>query len=244
MSRIKDRTNTITSTGVKVISFAEIKNKEAHWNCECPICHQHWIVKGSRLNEPKPISMCKTCSAKNNLKKIKQPFFKDLTGQRFGKLIALEKTNKKNKTYFWKCKCDCGNFCEKEVQYLLNGDVQSCGCLVSEGEKKIIKILKENNINFKKEVILFKKYRFDFLINDTYIIEFDGIQHFKQRINRESLEKIHQRDIEKNQYCFKNNIPIIRIPYLKDNIFLKDLLLETSKYVLTKENENEYYRIN
>ena len=32
MSRIKDRTNTITSTGVKVISFAEIKNKEKQLN--------------------------------------------------------------------------------------------------------------------------------------------------------------------------------------------------------------------
>ena len=51
-------------------------------------------------------------------------------------------------------------------------------------------------------------------------------------------------NIDKLGKVFKNNIPIIRIPYLKDNIFLKDLLLETSKYVLTKENENEYYRIN
>ena len=43
MSNSKDRTG-ILSTGVKVISFAEIKNGEAYWNCECPICHQIWQV--------------------------------------------------------------------------------------------------------------------------------------------------------------------------------------------------------
>ena len=57
--------------------------------------------------------MCRSCSSLKSLSTIKTPFFKDLTGQKFGLLTALEKTDKKNKTYFWKCKCDCGNICEK-----------------------------------------------------------------------------------------------------------------------------------
>ena len=63
----------------------------------------------------------------------------------------------------------------------------SCGCLKSKGEEKIIKILKDNNISFEKE----KKFdfcifengsypRFDFFIENQYLIEYDGIQHFKQ----------------------------------------------------------------
>ena len=57
--------------------------------------------------------MCKTCSSLKALSCIKTPFFKDLTGQKFGLLTVLERTNKKNRTYFWKCQCDCGNICEK-----------------------------------------------------------------------------------------------------------------------------------
>ena len=50
MSRIKDRSNTITSSGVKIISYAGNKNREAMRNCECPICHGIWQVRGSHLN--------------------------------------------------------------------------------------------------------------------------------------------------------------------------------------------------
>ena len=241
MSRIKDRSNTITSSGVKVISFAESRNGEAIWNCECPICHNVWQVRGSHLNEPKPVSMCKKCSSLKNLKTIKVPYFKDLTGQRFGKLVALEKIERKGKTYFWKCQCDCGNICEKEAQYLLNGDTKSCGCLRSIGENLIASLLIKNNISFEQEKILLKRYRFDFYVNNSYIIKYDGIQHFEQRENRESLNDIHKRDLEKNHFCFDNNIPLIRIPCYHKNLCIEDLILITSKFILTKENENEYY---
>lgn len=34
---------------------------------------------------------------------------KDLTGQRFGKLVVLEEAGKDGKYSLWKCHCDCGN---------------------------------------------------------------------------------------------------------------------------------------
>lgn len=241
MSRIKDRKG-ILSTGVEVISYSCTKNKEAYWSCKCPICDNIWEVRGSHLNEPNPISCCKKCSSLKNLEQIKEPYHKDITGQRFGKLVALEKTNKKgSKTYLWKCKCDCGRYCEKELQYLMNGDTQSCGCLTSLQEKNIEDLLTKHKIPFETQKQLFKKYRFDFYINNKYVIEFDGIQHFYQRENRELLENIRKRDLEKNNFCFTNNIPIIRIPYNK-NFGIEDLILETSRFILTKENENEYYQ--
>ena len=246
MSRIKDRTNTITSTGVKIISMSDKRTikGEIFWNCECPICHKIWEVRGSHLNEPNPISACKNCSALAALKTIKTPYFKDLTGQRFGKLVVLEKTKRVGRTYLWKCQCDCGNICEKEAQYLLNGDVKSCGCMRSKGENIIASLLRANNITFSQEKILFEKYRFDFYVDNLYVVEFDGIQHFKQRDGRESLNKIHERDLEKNNFCFKNSIPLIRIPYYHDDICINDLRLSTSNFILTEENENEYYRTN
>ena len=115
----------------------------------------------------------------------------------------------------------------------------SCGCLkTSFGEAKIEEILKNNNIFFEKEKKFkdFKSeknyyFRFDFYINNYYLIEFDGIQHFEEGHWGETLETIQKRDEIKNQYCRINNIPLIRIPYtIVNDIKLEDLLLKSSKY--------------
>ena len=54
----------------------------------------------------------------------------DLTGQRFGKLVVLERdTSKKAKPTFWICKCDCGNLCSISMNHLRSGQTESCGCL-------------------------------------------------------------------------------------------------------------------
>lgn len=47
----------------------------------------------------------------------------DLSGQRFGKLVALRPTEKG-----WLCRCDCGNETDVKAYYLRHGDTQSCGC--------------------------------------------------------------------------------------------------------------------
>lgn len=54
----------------------------------------------------------------------------DLTGQRFGKLTAIEPTRERSDSSVkWRCVCDCGN--EKLVSghSLVRGDTKSCGCL-------------------------------------------------------------------------------------------------------------------
>ena len=54
---------------------------------------------------------------------------KDLTGQKFGKLIALEPTDqKRNKSVVWKCRCECGNIVYATSRNLQIGDIKSCGC--------------------------------------------------------------------------------------------------------------------
>ena len=52
---------------------------------------------------------------------------------------------------------------------------------------------------------------------------------------------LQNRDHKKNQYCFNNNIPLIRIPYSHyDSLVLDDLKIETTNFLLTKEGEQEY----
>ena len=56
----------------------------------------------------------------------------DLTGKRFGRLLALEKCGHIGKYIAWKCKCDCGNETIVAVNNLQNGSTNSCGCLARE----------------------------------------------------------------------------------------------------------------
>lgn len=56
---------------------------------------------------------------------------KDITGMRFGRLVAIRNTWKQatvRKSYYWVCKCDCGNETEAILSNLMNGHTQSCGC--------------------------------------------------------------------------------------------------------------------
>lgn len=56
---------------------------------------------------------------------------KDLSGQRFGKLVATKCTGKKAKckNLVWECKCDCGNEIEVPTNRLREAGTQSCGCI-------------------------------------------------------------------------------------------------------------------
>lgn len=61
---------------------------------------------------------------------------KDITGQRFGRLVATERVGYKMrsgcKAVVWRCKCDCGNFVEVVGIDLRSGHTKSCGCIHSE----------------------------------------------------------------------------------------------------------------
>lgn len=53
----------------------------------------------------------------------------DISGQRFGKLIALEPTGEsKHGSALWRCICDCGNERIAMLRSLKTRDATSCGC--------------------------------------------------------------------------------------------------------------------
>lgn len=54
----------------------------------------------------------------------------DLTGQRFGRLTVIERTeNDKSRHICWRCRCDCGKAVVVSNSKLRSGHTQSCGCL-------------------------------------------------------------------------------------------------------------------
>jgi hypothetical protein len=77
---------------------------------------------------------------------------KNLTGQRFGKLVAEYPTDKRSGSSIkWHCKCDCGNSCEISSYSLTSGNTKSCGCLAKESCERARAIAKEENKKRMKE---------------------------------------------------------------------------------------------
>jgi hypothetical protein len=55
----------------------------------------------------------------------------DITGQRFTRLVALEKVlNLRCRS--WRCVCDCGKFVTVSTHHLRGGHTKSCGCIRNE----------------------------------------------------------------------------------------------------------------
>lgn len=57
---------------------------------------------------------------------------RDLTGQRFGRLVALRYAGPSRYAKGgaeWECRCDCGNLARVPSTSLTNGRTRSCGCL-------------------------------------------------------------------------------------------------------------------
>lgn len=210
------------------------KGRHAMWFCQCD-CGNTVSVVGKDLRQGKT----KSCGCLQK-EKTSQANSNNLIGKRYGNLVVISQEKSKNQRTYWKCKCDCGNYTVKCSRDLQAGDTNSCGCLVSKGEAKIRSIL--NNLSFDfKEQYTFKNFttienipfRFDFAIfknNQLYcLIEYDGIQHFKTGDgwnNEESLKRNKYNDNLKNQYCEKNNIVLIRIPYFDFNILNEDYIKE------------------
>ena len=84
--------------------------------------------------------------------------------------------------------------------------------------------------------------KFDFYIENKYLIEYDGETHFKENLhgwhNLEQLQAQQERDTIKNDWCEKNNILLIRIPYTHyTKLIIEDLIPETSQFLLSKKKD-------
>ena len=56
----------------------------------------------------------------------------DITGKRFGRLIALNLHSVENDRRYWECQCDCGEEAIIRQDRLISGHTRSCGCLQME----------------------------------------------------------------------------------------------------------------
>ena len=236
------------------------KGGKARWLCHCTLCDQTTkLVSGSHLRGGKSTS----CGC-TKMEKMRQVSIKDETNKTYGFLYVERMASKEERprdveSVYWVCTCKkCGR--QNVIvrgDYLRNGDTTSCGCIQSKNESIIAQMLDSLGYIYKQQYFFndltstgraCDRLLFDFaIIQPTtnqvlYLIEYDGIQHFdsNHQWKKEGFETTRKNDLLKNQYCFKNNIPLIRIPYNK-KYNLHDVKIETTSFLLTPENENEYY---
>ena len=202
----------------------------ARWLCQCD-CGNTTIVSSNVLKR----GHCKSCGCLNKETASKKALnsYKDLTNQTFGKLTAKKYLGSSGKgSALWLCSCACGNnnFITTS-HHLISGNTQSCGCLKSKGEEKIVLLLQQYNITYEAQKIFddLPLKRFDFYLPDlNRLIEFDGEQHYQSSggwNTIKNVELIQKRDKEKNEYALSRNIPLVRIPYWeRDNITLEMIM--------------------
>lgn len=218
-----------------VVCYAYSKKGQKYWKCLCDCGNIKYVPTAKLLS-----GHTKSCGC------IKAEQLTDLLGKRFGKLIVIRRVENLKNRARWECLCDCGETCFVTTHQLKVLHKQDCGCVYkkSNGEDKIKNILKTNNIIYETQKMFDdcrflesnRRAMFDFYVDNSYIIEYDGNLHFIEGIksgwnNMEHYLSTKSHDEFKNEYCRLKNIPLIRIPYTRyDELCLEDLLLETSKF--------------
>lgn len=88
------------------------------WECRCD-CGKMAVVRSEAL-----VNGCtRSCGCLRT---------RDITGQRFGNLVALHPTGETQNTHsVWACQCDCGNIVYVRSCSLQSGNTQSCGCKIN-----------------------------------------------------------------------------------------------------------------
>lgn len=110
----------------------ERENRYIMWLCRCD-CGNEIKVNTRRLVR----GTIDNCGCIPEKTARRGPVAEDLTGQRFGKLVAVRRIRSQNGRTRWECRCDCGNELEVTEDGLLHGNYKSCGCLRQEIWKEL-----------------------------------------------------------------------------------------------------------
>lgn len=121
-----------------VIELTKDKNNRTAWLCRCD-CGNTKIVRGPDLRTGK----ITTCGNKCPLKNTRSSIFIDETGNKYGRLTVLYRSNIDSKKVIWHCLCDCGKESDVQGSDLRSGKVISCGCYSRENASER---------NFKNEI--------------------------------------------------------------------------------------------
>ena len=100
------------------------------WLCRCDCGRFVTVSVGSLSRSNRPGTRSCGCLTPDLIRERCQL---DVTGWRFGRLVALERVGRSPEgRAVWRCGCDCGRTTDVRLNHLRSGDTRSCGCLAAE----------------------------------------------------------------------------------------------------------------
>lgn len=105
-------------------------DKKVYYKCLCE-CGNVFVTERSRLIS----GTTKSCGCYKS-KMTHERFFKDLTGNKYGRLTVISLQSRENGTPKWNCICECGKELVVSGKSLKSGFTKSCGCLKEESSRK------------------------------------------------------------------------------------------------------------
>ena len=214
------------SPNIRILS--KYNQTDDYIDCECLECGHKWSTKASLLLNG---TGCKKCACKKSglASRKSQEHFENQIKEKHPNITILSNyITAKDKVL---CKC---NKCNHEWwatpdSLLSNGrsDCPVCSSYYNEG--KMIKLLEEWDYYVEtqkcfKDCKDVSYLRFDaFLTDFNTCVEYDGEQHYNpipwggisEEEANQTLLDVQRRDKIKDEYCKKNGIKLIRIPYWK-----------------------------
>ena len=195
------------------------------------ICPKHGLMSGKADNLLRGHG-CLKCSYETRFDTMK------LSAEQVANTIASIKENTLlNPDEYINCvtnnlriRCRCGNeYTTSYVNFLRHGVNQcpKCSNKESKGEELIRVALDDLGVSFEREKRFddcrdVKPLPFDFFLPDyNMCIEFDGQHHYEDIEEYSDLETVIAHDEIKNNYCAKNDIRLLRIPYYEGNYILE-----------------------
>jgi len=225
--------------------------KHVYWICECQKCGTIRSIRSSDLLS----GTVQDCGC-GKTERSNNGQLNDIAGQIFGNLTVIKRDmangKRSGRHARWLCKCGlCGAIESIDSSTLTRYGKDRCTkCMkTSVGEEIISELLTHAGIEFERN----KSYldckfqdtgwalRFDFIVHNydaypVYMIEFDGIQHFRKIPiweNAINYDGRVARDTAKNDWCKEHCIPLIRIPYTHlKSICMNDLTPSTTEFLI------------
>lgn len=110
----------------RLVALRRHKNQQWLWQCDCGKQH---VAQAAKVVAGH-VKSCGCLRREVSTERIAhvRPEYSDAAGKRFGALVAVEMSGRKDGKVVWRCRCDCGG--ERLVKYghLSDGSIQSCGC--------------------------------------------------------------------------------------------------------------------
>ena len=243
---VKERSIKLFGKEINGLKFGRLKVLETYWDstppkvkCQCD-CGNIIITNKNDVQG----GHTRSCGCLN--REITSNYFtkdwSNYVSETGVKMIKPLYQNNKQQ-WIWECVCPlCGKSFEALPIKIFNNHTTSCGCKrLSSGERVIETILNKTGFDYIKQYSFddckYKyKLKFDFAIfSDNhllFLIEYDGIQHFKPVSifgGKDAFVETQIRDNIKTDYCNQNNISLLRLNYNQEIKTIKIAIID--KYI-------------